>query len=361
MVINGGRLMWILDGYTSTDQMPFSAYSDMDSIPGRHNYIRNPVKVVIDAYTGETNAYAIQPDEPLLQTYESIYPGLIQNISELPAGLKEHFRYPEDMFTAQARQVIQYHVTDPLAFLNNEDAWDMPTEKGASGAEEAMQPYYVQMRLPADPKDEFLLILPFTPRGKPNMSGWLAAHCDPDRYGKLWLYDYKQGLLINGPKQMEAIFNQSPAVANLNTLLRNEQSQPTVGNLIVVPIGNSVLYAEPMFLGSAATGITAIPELRKVILGLSTGQIVVADTYSEALKELFGGETPSATSTTGSTNAAPSLSLSPPVAVDPATKAAVQDLLKTADQADAALRQGDFAKYGEYQKELRAKLQQMAK
>ncbi len=229
MVVNNGHLMWILDGYISTDQMPYSAYSDMISIPGRPNYIRNPVKVVIDAYTGETNAYAIQPDEPLLQTYESIYPGLIQDISALPTGLREHFRYPQDLFTAQAEQVKQYHVTDPLAFLNNEDAWDMPTEKGASGQEEQMQPYYVQMRLPADPKDEFLLILPFTPRNKGNMSGWLAAHCDPDRYGKLWLYDYKQGVLLSGPKQMEANFNQSPAIANLYTLLKNEQSQISVG------------------------------------------------------------------------------------------------------------------------------------
>jgi len=366
MVVNDGRLFWILDGYTSTDQIPYSAYSETDFPPGRPNYIRNSVKVVIDAYSGETTAYAIEPDEPLLLTYESMYPGLIKDRSSLPAGLAEHFRYPEDLFTAQARQLRQYHVpeTEPTAFLNNEDAWDMPTEKGTSNTEAPMSPYYVQMRLPSDPKDEFLLILPFTPRAKGNMSGWIAAHCDPDAYGKLWLYEYPRGSILPGPKQMEANFSQNPAIANLYTLLANSQSTLRTGNLLVMPIGNSVMYAEPMFLSSASQGITAIPELRKVVLALSTGQIVIADNYADALKMLFGSPQAPSIATTAPPNqavSAPVVGATSPKRAGPISKADMQQLLQIANQADASLRQGDFAKYGEYQKQLRAKLEELSK
>ncbi len=366
MIINGGRLFWIIDGYTTTGQIPYSAYSDSEEIPDQPNYIRNPVKIIVDAYTGDTTAYAIQPDEPLLQTYESIYPGLIRDLKELPPGFAEHFRYPEDLFRAQTRQLTQYHVpeSEPVAFLNNEDAWDLPTEKGSSGQEELMAPYYVQMRLPSDAKDEFLLILPFTPRAKGNMSGWLAAHCDPDEYGKLYLYEYQRGSIVSGPKQMEANFNQNPKIANLYTLLKNESSSLAVGNLIVMPVGNSVMYAEPMFLSSASNGITAIPELGKVVLGLSTGQIVVADNYATALKELFadvGTQVAAPPSIATPSQTSENTKRSAPSSPGVVTKADVQALLQLANQADDALRKGDFAKYGDYQKQLRTKLENLSK
>jgi hypothetical protein len=361
MVVNNGKLVWILDGYTSTNQVPYAAYSEVPNLPNQPNYIRNSVKVVVDAYSGETNAYAVQPEEPVLQTYESIYPGLIKNIATLPAGLAEHFRYPEDFFTAQAQQLRQYHITekDPVAFLNNEDAWDMPTEVGSAGSEVTMPPYYVQMRLPSDPKDEFLLILPFTPRQKSNMSGWIAAHCDPDRYGRLWLYEYPQGNILPGPKQMEANFAQNPNIANLYTLLKNSQSNVQTGNLLVIPIGNSVMYAEPMFLTSQ--GVTAIPELRKVVLALSTGQVVIGDTYADALKELFGGQQAPAAAPVASTTPSVPTGAAPKNPAVTVSKPDAEALLHLMDQADAALRQGDFAKYGEDQKELRDRVEQLTK
>jgi hypothetical protein len=364
MVIYQGRLLWILDGYTSTDQLPYSAKAVLGDT--EENYARNPVKVVIDAYTGETDAYAIDPTEPILQTYEQIYPNLIKDKSQIPAGLSAHFRYPEDLFHAQAEELTQYHVTEneSLAFLNNQDAWDLPTERGTSDEEEAMAPYFVQMRLPSDAQDQFLLILPFTPRQKGNMSGWLAAHCDPQDYGKLWLYEYPRGSILPGPKQMEANFNQNAAIANFNTLLKNGQSKLIVGNLLVMPIGNSVMYEEPMFLESISPGITAIPQLKKVVLGLRD-QVVVADTYADALKMLFGnGATPTAPAAPAPTT---NVAVPPPAAGKPAplsgvvSKAEFGQLLQIANQADAALRAGDFAKYGTLQKQLKARLEALSK
>jgi len=179
IVLLGGKIYWLADGYTTTDQIPYSDLADDDG--NRLNYIRNSVKVVIDAYSGETTAYAIDPGEPILKTYRSIYPGLIHDLGEIPDGFREHFRYPEDMFRLQSAQLTQYHVLDPVAFLTNNDAWELPSEKGLSGARSPLAPYYVLMTLPGESTDGFVLMLPFTPRQKPNMSGWLAAHCDPDR------------------------------------------------------------------------------------------------------------------------------------------------------------------------------------
>ena len=357
MVILNGRLVWVLDGYTGTDRMPYSAYSDVDG--WRVNYMRNPVKVMVDAYSGEMTAFAIDPNEPLLRAWESIFPGLVRPASEMPAGLADHFRYPGQLFTAQAQQLTLYHVPeqDPVAFLNNEDAWDMPTERGLSGDEESMSPYYVQMRLPDEGQDEFMLILPFTPRQKGNMSGWLAAHCDPADYGKLRLYEYPRGSILPGPKQMEANFNQSPQIANQNTLLKNANSQVLPGNLLVMPIGHSVMYVEPMFLESTSSGITAIPELKKVVLALQD-KIVIADTYADAMRQLFGNvaATPAAPATPPKPGTTPG---SVPAVSGSVAKADVQEALKLANDADAALRAGDFAKYGDLQKQLKAKLQQL--
>lgn len=348
IVLFGGRLVWILDGYTTTDRVPYSARIG----GGRRslNYIRNSVKVTVDAYSGQIRAYAMQPDEPLLRTYRRIYPGLIRDASELPKGLEQHFRYPEDMFMVQAVQLTQYHVTDPTAFLNNEDAWDMPVERGPSGDSEPMRAYYVQMRVPGERRTGFLLILPFTPRQKINMSGWLAAHCDPQDYGRLVLMRFPRGSNMPGPAQMEAIFNQDRTIADINRQLNNEQSRIVPGNLLVVPIGNSILYVKPLFLQSRSAGIQAVPELKKVILALK-GRVVVGDTYEDALAQLFGksaGREVSQKAPLPDAGGAP--------IGDPKAKRALE-LFQTAEQA---LRAGDFARYGELQRQLRTVLQEMA-
>ncbi|MEJ5169435.1 MAG: UPF0182 family protein [Fimbriimonadales bacterium] len=348
IVLLNGRLLWILDAYTTTDRIPYSARirGGARSI----NYIRNSVKVTIDAYSGHTRAYAVLPEEPLLRTYRRIYPGLILDASQMPSGLKEHFRYPEDLFMVQAVQLTQYHVTDPTAFLNNEDAWDMPVERGPSGDSEPMRAYYVHMRVPGENRTGFLLILPFTPRQKINMSGWLAAHCDPQDYGRLVLVRFPRGSNMPGPAQMEAIFNQDRTIADINRQLNNDQSRIVPGNLLVVPIGNSILYVKPLFLQSRSAGIQAVPELKKVILALKS-KVVVGDTYEDALARLFGRG--------GAGGAAPT----PTAATAPATASAdsrAQRALELFQSAEQALRAGDFARYGELQKELRAVLQEMA-
>lgn len=351
VVISKGRLIWILDAYTITDRIPYSA----TLYAGRRgfNYIRNSVKLTIDAYSGEMRAYAINPD-PILEAYQRIYPNLIEPGSKLPSELRAHLRYPEDLLRSQAIQLAQYHVLDPVVFLNNEDAWEISAQRGLGGGSEEIRPYYVRMVLPGESSAEFLQILPMSPRQRNNLSGWIAARCDGENYGKLLLYRYPKTRNIPGPAQMEAFFNQDKEIADINRQLNNDQSQIVVGNLLVVPIGKSVMYVEPLFLQSRSSGIQPIPELRKVILGLE-GKVVVGDTYEEALGKLFGNSRPSATPP----KADPADTVAQPKSTD--WKADIRRAKDLLEQADAALRKGDFATYGELQKQLKAALEGLAK
>lgn len=344
VVVVGGRVMWVLDGYTTTAMVPYAAHvgAGDDAL----NYIRNAAKVTVDAYTGETRAYAVLPDEPLLRAYRSIYPGLVRDASEIPAGLAAHWRYPEDLLGIQSAVLATYHVTDPTTFLSNGDGWTVARERGLQGAGETIRPYYVQIRLPDEPTPGFVQILPFTPVGKPNMIGWLAAHGDPDRYGRVTLYRLAQNPPIAGPEQMEASFSATPEISNINRQFNNEQSKVVVGNMLVVPIGNSFLYAESLFLQSTSTGVQAIPRLTKVILAHNE-RIVVADTYREALARLFGSSP--------AVEEAPS---KPGTPAGPTT--GIREALDLLDRADAALRGGDFGEYGRLQKAARARLRTLA-
>ncbi|AIE86861.1 UPF0182 family protein [Fimbriimonas ginsengisoli] len=350
LVLLGGKSVWVLDGYTTTDMLPYAEMVNASN--GGLNYIRNSVKVTIDAYTGEVRAYAIEPDEPVLRAYRKIYPGLVRDIAEAPPGLPAHFRYPEDMFALQCAQLTNYHVVDPTSFLSNADGWDIAAERDLRGIKAPIPPYYVQMRLPDEPQSGFLQILPFTPRGRPTMSGWIAAHCDPGQYGRLTLYRFATGIPIPGPELMEGNFTSTPEISNINRQFNNEQSEIVVGNLLVVPIGHSVMYAEPLYLRSKATGIMAAPRLFRVILALPD-RIVVGDSYADALTKLFGtAEEPPVATGPG---------VPPSKGTTSVDRKAVQKALEMFEQADAALRKGDFAKYGEYQKELRKRLQELAK
>jgi uncharacterized membrane protein (UPF0182 family) len=349
LVIDNGRLIWILDGYTVSDSIPYSDFSEGGG--SAINYIRNSVKATVDAYSGEVRAYALDGKEPVLSAYRKVYPGLVRDWTEFPESLKSHLRYPEDMLRLQSQKLQQYHVEDPTSFLNNGDAWDIPYQRGLSGGKEPMRPYYVLMKLPDEQVEGFMQILPFTPRMKGNMAGWLAAQCDPGRLGDLILYKYSRGSLIPGPELMDSNFNQNETIANLNRLLSNDQSQLRPGNLLVIPIGQSVMYVEPLFLESRTSGLQKIPELRKVVLALNN-RIVVGDTYQEALNKLFGAttapaQTPAVSGQTTSTSGpAPSLP-------------AVREALILLDDADKALRQGDFAKYGELQRQAKERLRKL--
>lgn len=352
VVLFRGRLLWIQDAFTVSDRLPYSPLQLIDGRPA--NYVRNSVKVVVDAYTGETTAYAVLEDEPVLRAYQKMFPGLIRPRSEIPEGLERHFRYAEDKFSAQARVLTLYHVTDPATFLNNEDAWAIARERGRDDRPQEMLPYYVQMRLPGEDRDAFMLILPFTPRGKNNMIGWMAGHCDPEQYGRLVLYRFPRESQTNGPLQVEAMFNNDTEVAEINRQLNNEQTMIVPGNLLVIPIGNSILYVKPLFLQGRAT--TPNPQLTKVVVGVAD-RVAVADTFEQALQRLFSGVARPAEPAAASEERAPE---APPA--EGTRSVPLPDVvraLRLLDEADAALREGDFARYGERQREARSLLRRL--
>lgn len=352
ITIVGGRLVWILDGYTTTDAIPYAALAQVGAT--RLNYIRNSVKMTIDAYTGDWNAYVMDPDDPIQKTYEKIYPGLLQTQDKVPAEIREHFRYPEDLFLLQAFQLTLYHQLDkdPDAeaqkFFRFEDAWQVPDQAQSAGHSGPMSPYYVQMRLPNEQKDGFMLILPFSPKDRPNMIGWLAAHCDPDDYGRLQLFRFPRDKNINGPAQQEASFQTDLELSKQITLIGQVGSEVVHGNLLVVPIGQSVMYVKTLFLVSRQTGIRPLPELKLIVLAYSN-KIVFAESYERALKLLTSSE-------------AAQPSDDPPSAVEGVFDPQVaQKALQLIEQGRKALSAGDWATYGRTQKELEDMLKRAAK
>jgi uncharacterized membrane protein (UPF0182 family) len=342
-----GRLLWIIDGYTTTDAIPYSAMALVGST--RLNYIRNSVKFTMDAYSGDWNAYVSDDNDPILKVYEKIYPGLLKPLSTAADSVRQHLRYPEDLFLLQAFQLAQYHrlgSTDTLeaqTFFRAEDAWEVPQQSQIRGDSGPMSPYYVQMRLPNEERDEFLLILPFTPRGRPNMIGWLAAHCDPEQYGRLRLFRFPRDKNINGPSQQEATFQTDIELSKQITLIGQVGSEVMHGNLLVVPVGKSVIYVKTLFLVSRQTGIRPLPELKLVVLAYSN-KLVFAETYRKALELLTGAAEPRPETTERV------------VQGDLARKA-----LSLLDQGQSALAAGDWARYGRVQAELKALLESAAK
>lgn len=355
LTVIGGRMVWIMDGYTTSDAIP---YSQETSFAGQTvNYIRNSVKVVIDAYTGESVAYQMDANDPLLNAYKSIYKGLITSLSEAPKELVAHFRYPEELYALQSEVLTQYHATDPQVFLSGTDAWAIPNERGLNGETAQLEPYYVEMRLPDEPIDGFMLIRPFTPYGRDNMSGWLAAHCDPANYGKLILYRFTKGSLIAGPAQEESLFVQDRTVADINRNYNNDQSQIIVGDLLVIPIGHSIMYAESLFLEGRTSGIRSIPELKKVILA-TRDKIVVEDTYQQALQSLFGNRTasPPAPQIQPGKNGSGVGSVQSTAPAPLAPLAELGKIRTLFEQGKSALRNGDFATYGKIEKQIEDEL-----
>jgi len=349
LVVADGRLVWIVDAYTWTDSMPYSASIRVQD--GRLNYMRNSVKATVDAYSGEVRAYAMEPDEPILRAYRRIYPGLVRDLGEMAPSLRAHLRYPEDLFALQCYVLAPYHVTDPTVFLTNSDAWEIATERNLAGQPAPITPYYVLMRLPDEPRPGFVQILPFSPRARQTRAGWIAAHCDPDRYGKLTLYRFPQGSSLPGPGLIESNFTSTAEISNINRQFNNEQSEIRVGNLLVIPIGRSVMYAESLFLQSRTAGIQPVPRLFRVILALQD-KVVVGETYQDALRRLFENS--------GNVADAPTAPGEPRPDIRQPTQAEAREALRLFEQADAALRQGDFARYGELQKQLKQRLTKLA-
>ena len=293
VVAHDGRIFWVQDAYTVTDRVPYSRVPEARNF----NYIRNSVKVVLDAYNGSLTFYTLEParPDPLLRVYEKIFPDLFRPISEMPEGLKPHIRYPEVLLRAQARVFLQYHMTDPKKFFLKEDQWAIPNEVFLSRSTQPVDPYYVIMKLPEEKESEFVMILPLTPRGKENMLAWMAARSDGEHYGDILLYQFPTDRLFNGPSQIEARIDNDTFISQQFTLWNQSGSVVIRGNLLVLPIGESLLYAEPIYLQSENL---ALPELKRVILA-SADRVVMEPTLEGALTALVRGRQASLVSESG--------------------------------------------------------------
>jgi uncharacterized protein len=276
-IIRDGRIEWIVDAYTTSDHYPYSQ-RNADQI----NYIRNSVKVVVDAYSGATEFYVADPEDPVIQTWERIFPALFKPMSQMPGDLRQHIRYPEDLFLIQADIYRTYHMTDPQVFYNREDLWGFPRENYGDQTI-AMQPYYVIMRLPRETTAEYILMLPMVPQGRDNMISWLAARCDGADYGHLFEYAFSKDRLFYGPYQIQARINQNPEISRQLSLWNQMGSKVVFGNLIVIPIQDSLLYVEPLYI-RAENG--QLPELQRVIASYSD-RVVMGETLDTTLQALF--------------------------------------------------------------------------
>lgn len=278
LVLNDGRLFWIQDAYTTTGNFPYS--HKFENI----NYIRNSVKIVVDAYNGDVTYYLTDLKDPLMLTYAKIFPQQFKQLKDMPEGLKEHIRYPEDLFKVQSSLYTIYHMNDPAVFYNKEDAWQIPTEIYGTNQQITVEPYYIIMKLPGEEKEEFVLMTPFTPLKKDNMISWFAARSDGENYGKLLLYKFPKDKLVYGPLQIEAKFDQDSEISQQLTLWSQQGSRVTRGNLLVIPIEDSLLYIEPLYI-SAEKG--QLPQLKRILV--SDGErVVMEESLGEALDVLFG-------------------------------------------------------------------------
>ncbi|HSO75324.1 MAG TPA: UPF0182 family protein, partial [Blastocatellia bacterium] len=295
IVIGGdGKLYWMIDAYTSSDRYPYSTRYQVGN--RLVNYMRNSVKVVVDAYEGDVKLYVFdQPEDPIIKAYQAIFPSLFKPASEMPADLREHVRYPSVLLNLQARVYTLYHMTNTQTFYNHEDVWAIAaaeaTAQGGTDAAAPMQPYHVLMQLPGETEGplEFASVLPFTPAGpgRSNMIGWLAARSDGANYGQTLVFSFPKNVTINGPAQIRARVNQDPQLSGQITLWNQQGSELLRGNLLVIPIADSLIYVEAFYL-QASGSTSKLPELRQVAIA-TQDRLAAAKTFDEALALLFPG------------------------------------------------------------------------
>lgn len=354
-----GDLKWILDGYTATNFYPYSQRMDLGPIVesasngallGQANYIRNSVKVVVDAYDGTMDFYIVDEEDPLIEAWRATFPDLFTT-EEPSEELRAHFRYPEDLLEVQSEVYLRYHVDDPLTFYSRNDEWEVAHTQ--SGSEDLVEPTYLLITLPGETEEEFLISRPFTPRDRNNMNALLVGRSDPDHYGELLTLDFPSSPPVEGPAQINNLINQNETISEQITLLSNRGSRIQFGSLVNLPINDSILYVQPLFIeAESITGVDGggIPELQSVILVFGQ-EIVSADSFDLALAELFDLEAP--------TDEPP-----PPVGEEPGepTQPGQQppdELQSIIDQAgrvyaeaQEALSNGDFERYGALIEEL---------
>ena len=289
IVAAGGQLFWVQDAYTTTDHYPYSEPTEIpvegSELSAHFNYMRNSVKVVVDAYDGGIDFYVWDTEDPMILTYERIFPDLFKRGSEMPEDIKSHVRYPQDFFSEQAEKYVKYHMQNPQNFYNNEDLWAIPNEKFGQGADlQEVEPYYVIMRMPGEESEEFMLLLPYTPSKRQNLIGWIGARSDGENYGKLVAFNFPKDRQVDGPEQVEARIDNDQDISAWFTLRCTEGSTCLRGNLLVIPIGSSLLYAEPVYI--QAEGVP-FPQLKRVILA-TADKVVMEDSLGLALAALTG-------------------------------------------------------------------------
>jgi uncharacterized membrane protein (UPF0182 family) len=303
------RLVWIWDAYTTTNAYPYSEPVNLSSVVTRNpngpsptgtvNYIRNSVKVVVDAYTGSITYYAADPSDPILTTWQKAFPGMFTPMDQAPPELQQHFRYPENLFEVQAAQFTNYHVTDPQTFYGKQDFWQVPADPtlstgtdafGSTSSSEPMRPYYLLMRLPGEDTESFVLIMPFTPQGRQNLVGWMAAGSDPgSNYGTITSFEFPGGQNVDGPAQVFSRINSDPTFSAQRTLLSSSGSRTAFGDLLVIPLGKGLLYVEPFYV--IASQQPAIPELKRVLV-VNGGKVGIGTTLPKAIADSVSGVQP---------------------------------------------------------------------
>jgi len=339
MVIDEGRMFWIIDAYTTSPNYPYSEPLNSETGPA-FNYIRNAVKVVVDAYHGSVELYISDPEDPLVRSYSKIFANSFQPLDAMPAGLRDHIRYPVDFFDVQGSMYRAYHMNDPTVFYNKEDMWALPREL-YGGLPKTMQSYYLVTKLPGEEHAEFILLVPFVPTERDNMISWMAARCDPENYGRLLLYQFPKHKLIYGPMQIEARIDQDPAISEMMTLWSQAGSKVIRGNLLVIPIGDSLMYVEPVYLQAESS---KLPELKRVIVSYEN-HIAMEVNLERALRKVF--------SASSSGGPEPEPGQDEPEPGEPKVEAAPQGWVDLAHDASAWFERarqhqedGDWAGYG---------------
>ena len=351
VIAANGSLQWILDAYTTTGRYPY-AFRASDGA----TYMRNSVKITIDAHDGTITPYLADPTDPLIQSWAKIFPGVFVPLDKMPADLRAHLRYPDDLFRAQTSRYVTYHMNTPATFYNREDEWQIPVVTRNDQAVPFMR--HIVMRLPDEKDAEFIYMAPFTPRGKDNMAAWMVARNDGDVYGKLRVYRFPRQSLVYGPRQIENRINQDTDIAQQVSLWDQRGSQVIRGDLLVIPINKALLYVQPMYLQSEGG---QIPELKRVVVAYQN-QVIMRETLDAALSAMFGGAVdsrrPTVVAAAADSTGVPRVPTTAGV-MDVATRATIAEAQRRYQAAMDAQRKGEWARYGEEIKQLGVLLERL--
>lgn len=339
-----GNIYWIIDGYTSSSYYPYSEPYNGET--GATNYVRNSIKVVVDAYNGDTSYYIVDKNDPIAKTYQKIYPKLFKDIDEMPDSIRAHIRYPKSLFKLQADIYTKYHMKNVRVFYQDEDHWKIANEQYGTKEQQMDASYYV-VHLPGEKTEEFITSIPFTPRKKQNMTAYMIARNDGDNYGDLLIYQFPKSKTVYGPNQIEALIDQNTEISKDFSLWTSAGTKYSRGNLFVIPIEKSLLYVEPIYLEASNT---AIPEVKRVIVAYGD-KIAYQSTLGEALQELFGdnGEVDEPEQPGGGTGS-----------VKKTKDEYIKEAQEAYDNAQEALKNGDWSEYGKYMDDLEKSLKKLA-